>query len=79
MKDYADEQKEEKWISVSDEVPSYDQHYTPAFSLLIKASNDRYYTGYSVTEYGKTTFYQYNGREILNVTHWIYLEHLKQK
>lgn len=59
-----------KWISVLERLPDYDPNYTPAFSLLIAASNDRYYTGYCVIEYNTPKFYQHNGRQILRVTHW---------
>jgi len=59
------------YISITERVPEYNPRYQKAFDILIKANNNRYYTGYSVTEYGKTTFYQHNGRKILNVLAWM--------
>ena len=67
-----------KWIILEDELPKYDYEDQRAFKLFIRASNERYYSGYSVTEYGITTFYQHNGRKILNVTHWAKIEPPKQ-
>lgn len=63
--------KEQMWIPITKEIPEYDPNHQPAFSIFIKASNERYYSGYSITEYSITTFYQYNGRKILNVSHWM--------
>ena len=62
-----------KFISIKEELPKYDPKNQRAFDILIKSTNDRYYTGYAVTEYGRTTFYQHNGRKILKVISWAYL------
>lgn len=59
------------WIPITKELPKYDPLNQKAFDIFIKASNNRYYTGYAVTEYNKTTFYQHNGRKILNVIAWM--------
>jgi len=61
------------WIPITKDLPDYDPVNQPAFHIFIKANNNRYYSGYSITEYNKTTFYQHNGRKILNVTHWMYI------
>ncbi len=67
------------FISIKNKLPEYNPTQHRAFDILIKATNDRYYTGYAVTEYGKTTFYQYNGRKILNVISWLYLPKQQNK
>jgi hypothetical protein len=58
---------------IKDALPKYDPKNQRAFDILIKASNNRYYTGYAITEYGITTFHQHNGRKVLNVISWAYL------
>lgn len=68
----------EEWISVEERLPELDPENIRAFSLFIKATNNRYYTGYATKEYGKTTFFQHNGRNILRVTHWREIEPLPQ-
>ncbi|MBO0323500.1 DUF551 domain-containing protein [Muricauda sp. CAU 1633] len=63
-----------KWISVEEKLPGYDPNDERAFKYFFRANNERYYSGYSVTEYGNTMFYQSNGRKILGVTHWTPIE-----
>lgn len=63
-----------EWISVKDRLPKYDPKDERAFKYFFRANNERYYTGYTLTGYGKTAFFQHNGREILNVTHWAEIE-----
>lgn len=58
------------WKKVENGLPEYDPKDERAFKYFFMANNERYYSGYIVTEYGRTTFYQHNGRKILNVTHW---------
>ena len=61
-----------QWISVKNRMPEENKEEAcKAFNILILANNNRYYTGYSTTEYSNTHFYQHSGRRISGVTHWM--------
>lgn len=61
-----------EWISVKDRLPEYDYADQRAFKYWIRATNERYYSGY-IDEDG-TTFRQHKGRKILNASHWAEIE-----
>ena len=68
-----------KWISIKNGLPLYDPTDERAFKYFFRANNERYYSGYIETQHGETTFYQHNGRKILNVTHYLEIEPPKQQ
>ena len=54
LENYHQSRLKDEWISITDELPKYDPKHQKAFDILIKASNERYYVGFPVTEYSET-------------------------